>query len=195
MSQCEALLDGTAVGWAYWQQEQSRWKVQVRCRYEPDYFYRAVLEVGEDQIPLGLLVPKGDSFATERWLPPAQGKLLARGHVSCRILKSRMDGSQPKEESPPPVPMLEPPGIPLSALKPVDPAQIKDRLLAELAARRGDVLAWEGGLAMKALPGEDPMAPFFCLMTPAAGGSAPWYLLGLEHGLPVPAAIRQKSSD
>ena len=193
MPQCEALLDGAAVGWAFWQQEQGRWKVQVRCRYEPEYFYRATLEVGENQIPLGLLVPRENIFVTEKWLTPAQGRLLEQGEPSCRILKSRMDGRQPEEKAPP-VKMLEPPGIPVSDLQPVAAESIRDELLAELVARRGDVLAWEHGLAMPARTDADPMAPFFCLMTPATCGGEYWYLLGLENGAPVPAEIRQKSS-
>lgn len=197
MGTCSVVLAGRQVGTAVWERSGLRCRVKVRCRFEPDVLYRACMEVDGQQLPLGLLIPEGEHFVTDRLLPPGQSRLLEQAEsVLCTIARTGLDGVGLPQDKPEPTPdpvLLQPLGILGEQLAPVPEGLITDPLLAEAAAARGDLLWYAPWLTMPARQGEDPMAPFFCLLQPAELGAEAWYLLRLENGTPVHPENRQKS--
>lgn len=193
MERCDVVLGGRRIGQASWQSSGLHCRVTVRCRYEPDCFYRAVLEADGNPISLGLLVLEEGDFFTERSLTASQSRQLKTAQtVQCRIERSRMDGGGEPDD--PEQQMQEQAGDLPEELEPVLPEQIADPQLQRLIRERGDVVKRGDLLAMPVREGEDPMAPFFCLLQPEVLGDASWYLLQVEQGIPMPPQIGQKSS-
>jgi len=193
VERCDVVLGGRRIGQASWQSGGLRYRVAVRCRYEPGCFYRAILEADGNPISLGLLVLEEGEFVTERSLTAPQSRQLKTAQtVQCRIERSCMDDCGEPDD--PEQQMPEPSGDLSEEFEPVLPEKILDPLLQRLIRERGDVVKRGDLLAMPAREGEDPMAPFFCLLQPEIIGDAPWYLLQVEQGIPVPPQIGQKSS-
>ena len=202
MGECAAVYGKKTVGRAVWYRQGLRQRVEVRCPFEPEVFYRAFLEADGERWLIGLMVPREDTFFAARLLSAAQTMQLERAaQIVCRIERSAMDGScaesETNAEEQLPTPSegkrLEPPGMAFSAFSPLEPETVSDPLLARLAAERGDLQRAGDWLALPCRPGADPMAPFFCLMLPSCLGAEKWYLLHLQNGFPVSPQIRQES--